>query len=56
MKASEVIKQLQELMKEHGDCNIYYWDEGNITGFDSVDLIEVKPYGLGNDTKIFYLE
>jgi hypothetical protein len=56
MKASEMIEQLQQLIKENGDCNIYYWDEEKITGFDSVDIIEVRKYGFGNDAKIFYIE
>ncbi|MEH7246480.1 hypothetical protein V7114_06730 [Neobacillus niacini] len=56
MKASELIEKLNELIKEHGDCNVYYYDREQLTGFDSADIIKQKTYGFGNKTKIFYIE
>lgn len=56
MKATELIEQLTQLIKEHGDCSVYYCDKEQMTGFDSVDVIEQKIYGFGNRTKIFYIE
>lgn len=56
MLASEMIIKIQELIKEHGDCNMYYYDFNSITNHDSADVVKVKKYGFGNDTKIFYIE
>ena len=56
MKATEAIVKLQELINEHGDCDVYYYDTEQITGFDSADVIEVKQYGFGNEAKVFYIE
>lgn len=56
MKATKVIENLQKLIEKHGDCDVYYHDYEQITGFDSADIIEQKVYGFGNDTKIFYIE
>jgi hypothetical protein len=56
MKATEMIEKLSELIKEHGDCEVYYFDREEMTGFDEAYLIEQRKYGFGNETKIFYIE
>lgn len=56
MKATDLINKLSELIKEYGDCNVYYYDDEKITYHDSVDVVIQKEYGMGNKTKIFYIE
>lgn len=56
MKATEVIEKLNKLIGEHGDCDVYYFDREQLTGFDGTYLIEQREYGLGNKIKIFYIE
>jgi hypothetical protein len=49
MKASEYIKALQQLVDEHGDCALVYWDKEIKVYFDDVDIPEVvKVKGAGN--------
>jgi len=50
MKASELIKDLQDLIGKHGDCDVgrmdWYWNEW-------VDLTEVKVNSEGYDGDVF---
>jgi hypothetical protein len=50
MKASEYIKALQQLISEHGDCELVYWDKGMKAYLDDLDIpevVKVKSMGDG---------
>jgi hypothetical protein len=53
MRASDLIRQLEELMREHGDrFVIYHVEDSSGTGAVSVEEIEIEPY---YETKYFKL-
>ena len=49
MKASELIKQLQKLIDEHGDLPVEIPSWGEDLDYDDAGEVIVYTYGLGGD-------
>ncbi len=51
MRASELIEQLEELIRINGDCYVVYYEEGE-NGMANAETLEVVPH---YETKYFLI-